>query len=118
MLTITPWLMTSKKTVTKPKVVDKFDIIPEEDYVHQETPHKTSDYMTLFEFTAIVTAYASQLLTPGYTPGIDPAKYNYNVIEMAKAALRERKVRLVVRRELPSGETEDYFAWEMKLPPL
>jgi len=95
----------------------KSTVIPEEEYVPQERPKKTYRFMTLFEFTALVTARATQLLST-HTPQVDPAKYNYRVDDIARAEVLGRNIRLVIRRELPNGETEDFHAWEMEFPPL
>ena len=80
----------------------------------QVSSHRTSQNMTIYEFSALVTARAIQLT-------VDSPKGNYgtfNPIEIAKGELRDRLTTLVVRRKLSDGTIDDWKASDMIMPPL
>ena len=112
--------MSSKNKKRHPKAVvndtDDDDEISFEviESLPQVSSHRTSQNMTIYEFSALVTARAIQLT-------VDSPKGNYgtfNPIEIAKGELRDRLTTLVVRRKLPDGTIDDWKASDMIMPPL
>jgi DNA-directed RNA polymerase subunit K/omega len=80
---------------------------------------KTSPYMSIYEYTALLNARTLQISKPMYedapkVPLINPE--DYDPISIATRELKAGLINLVIRRKLPDGTTEDWFPSEMYLP--
>ena len=92
-----------------------------EEYVAPVHAKKTSPYMSLYEYTALIRSRALQLGTPGTEPKIkiDPENpEEYDPINIATKEVQMCLVSLVVRRTLTDGTTEDWYLKDMIFPRL
>lgn len=111
---------TKKKVVEKKrKVTEKSDILEEEEFVSVPEEKKTSPYMSIYEYTALIRARALQLGTPGAEPKIELDPENpeeYDPINIATREVRECLITLIIRRTLTDGSTEDWYPKDMIFP--
>ena len=86
---------------------------------------KTSPYMSQYEYCALVTARAAQLsnrftsTTPESLKTIPEDKrrgQDYDPLYIAIKDITNKTAKLIVRRKLPDGSTEDWSLQEMILP--
>lgn len=89
-----------------------------EDYTRPKE-RKTSPYMSIYEYTALLNARTLQISKPMYedapkVPLVTPE--DYDPISIATRELKAGLINLVIRRKLPDGTTEDWFPREMYLP--
>lgn len=107
-----------KKTKEKPLDVSESSIIEDEYEVPIEVK-KTSPYMSIYEYTALVRARALQLGPSGDEPKI-PLNFEnpeeYDPINIATKEVDMCLVSLIIRRSLPDGTTEDWHPRDMIYP--
>lgn len=80
---------------------------------------KTSPYMSIYEYTALLNARTLQLSKPLYedTPKVPlNSSEDYDPISIATRELKDGVICLVIRRTLSDGNTEDWLPSEMYLP--
>lgn len=85
------------------------------------TEKKTSEYMSVYEYTALVRFRALQLGFPGVYPNIeiDPSKpEDFDPINIATKETRLCLTTLIIRRTLTDGSTEDWDPKEMIFPKI
>lgn len=99
----------SKDDVIK-KVSDKTEIT--EKYIDVE--HKTTKYMSIYEYSSLISARSLQLLKQ--PPILDTQ--NLSMMDVAEKEIRARVTKLVVRRTLPNGDVDNWLASEMEFPDL
>jgi DNA-directed RNA polymerase I, II, and III subunit RPABC2 len=73
---------------------------------------KTSPYMSIYEYTALISARASVISNSGGTPMIE----GFDPIIIARQEVDKGLVTLMIRRSLPDGTYEDWRPSEM-IPP-
>jgi DNA-directed RNA polymerase subunit K/omega len=83
-----------------------------------EEKKKTKPYMSEYEFCALASARAAQLSSrmEGVKPMVTIA--STDPLQIAIKEIREKKVNLVVRRNLPDGTKEDHYLKDMILPKI
>ena len=75
----------------------------------------TNPYMTTFEYDTLKATRSSQL-DQGYPPKISIPDNITDTVKIAERELKAYALDLIVRRELPSGYTENIPANELLLP--
>ena len=108
----------SKRTPETKKVPShrEFDVIGPEEYVHSDQK-QTTPYMSNYEYAALINARSIQLFTSGATPLIDlVTPEDYDVLNIATKEIKMGLPKLVVRRRLIDGSSEDYHLKDMILP--
>ena len=107
-----------RKNVTKAAADAPFKIvemaIEEEEYVHAPVQKKTTPYMSVYEYSALIATRCLQLEIPGQYPKVETGSFDYVVI--ATAEVRAGLVNLIIRRTLPDGSTEDLHPKDKFLP--
>jgi hypothetical protein len=91
--------------------------IEEENFVEKKVQRKTSRYASIYEYSAIVAAHTLKLTSKKVLPELDPAFFDYNMMNLAEAEVDAKKVHLAIRRHLSDGTTEDWYAHELIFPP-
>jgi len=76
---------------------------------------KTTPYMTIYEYSSLITARALQL-SSGEIPNVPVT--TYDSLTLAKEEIDQKLPTLVVRRHFPDGSSEDWHLKEMILPIL
>jgi DNA-directed RNA polymerases I, II, and III subunit RPABC2 len=105
----------SKKQKTSQN--DEVNILQEEEYVYCEKPRKTNPYMSLYEYSALIDVRALQLGFKNNLPKIDPTEIeNYDPLNIAKLEIKRKLLSLVIRRYLPDGSYEDWYAKDLDSP--
>jgi DNA-directed RNA polymerase subunit K/omega len=92
-------------------------IVPQEDYVPQTATRKTTPYMSVYEYSALIMARVLQLGSPGAMPLI-PLKTmdDYDPLIIATKEVNARLPPLVIRRKLADGSIEDWLLTDTKEP--
>jgi DNA-directed RNA polymerase I, II, and III subunit RPABC2 len=93
--------------------LSKFEIIDfkEEEKIYSTNKRITKNILTKYEKTRILGIRA-QMIASGSLPSIKLPKHRIiNAFDIAKLELKEKKIPLLVRRQLPSGQYED---WKIK----
>lgn len=96
-----------------------FEIVAQQDgQMQQEGPartSRTSRYLTKFEKIKVLQTRATQLKNNA-TPWVTIDKGLSDPMEVAMKELREKKIRVSIRRFLPDGTFEDHRVDELDLP--
>lgn len=111
--------ISKKVSVVGKKEAAKSDVLEEEEFVKPMEEKKTSPYMSIYEYTALIRARALQLGTPGAEPKIELNPGNpeeYDPINIATREVRECLITLIIRRTLTDGTTEDWYPKDMIFP--
>lgn len=95
------------------------DVIEEEEYIPVVETKKTTPYMSIYEYTALIRARALQLGGGGGEPKIllnpdNPEEYD--PINIATKEVDTCLVTLIIRRTLTDGTTEDWHPKDMIYP--
>lgn len=80
---------------------------------------KTKPYMSIYEYSALISARAAQLTSrfESAKPLIPITKpEEHDPMYIATQEVKKKLVRLVVRRHLPDGTTEDFTLQELEFP--
>ena len=80
-----------------------------------DTSHKTTKYMSIYEYSALINARALQLFKD--KPKID-TKGETDLLRIAEQEIKSRRTNLVVRRKLPNGQIDTWLASDMEFPDL
>jgi len=93
--------------------ISKFEIIDfkEEEKIYSTNKRITKNFLTKYEKTRILGIRA-QMISSGAMPSIKlPKQQILNAFDIAKLELKEKKIPLLIRRQLPNGQYED---WKIK----
>ena len=74
----------------------------------------TSTYMSTYEITKIIGERAMQLEN-GSEPFVEVKYGEIDNIAIAERELKEGKLDMIIRRILPSGNSEDWLVSELKI---
>jgi len=110
----------TKKTSSSKKVETlESDVLEEEEYVPVVEVKKTTPYMSIYEYTALIRSRALQLGPSGGEPKIPLNPENpeeYDPINIATKEVDMCLVTLIIRRTLTDGTTEDWHPKDMIYP--
>lgn len=83
---------------------------------NMESKRKTSNFMTRYEYTKLISARAVQISNGGER-GTPLVKIEgvFDPIEIAKAELKERVIPLKIVRNLPDGTVEEFSIDEINI---
>lgn len=96
------------KTEDKQSVYNKLNVIYK-DGVIDDPNHKTTPFMTRYEYTNILSARC-KMLTHGARPFVQVFEGD-NIKDIAKRELKEKKIPFIIQRPIPNG-TFEY--WRVK----
>ena len=113
------------KTLSKTKIISKDNKSPnDENFISDlksENNHKTTEYMSIYEYAMIIEARALQL-DMNDTPKIniyDNDSKTYDSLSIAREELNKRLLSdLIIRRYLSDGSYDDHMVNEMVFPKL
>jgi DNA-directed RNA polymerase I, II, and III subunit RPABC2 len=110
--------MPPKKNVQPMKSSNSDSIVDdEENYQPSSSTKKTTPYMSNYEYCALISARALLLGIPGNTPKVKiDSSLDYDPINIATREVKLKVAPLVIRRKLPSGESEDWLLKDLILP--
>jgi DNA-directed RNA polymerase subunit K/omega len=91
--------------------------ITEEIYVPKEIIKKTSPYMSVYEYTALISARAAIISNSGDSPKVHiSTEEDYDPINIATKEVQQHLVTLIIRRKFPDGTSEDWKPSSMFFP--
>lgn len=93
----------------------------EDEYLLKDMPPpqlKTSNNMTIFEYSRVLTNRINKLYQGREIPLVDPNLYNYRTLDIARAELDGGLLDSVICRILPDGTKEFIEVNKMKFPKL
>ena len=93
---------------------EDIEILDSNENSTKSSVHKTTPYMTKYEYTRIISRRAIDI-SNNYPITIDP-RGEINPIEIAKRELYARTLPLTIRRYLPTGEHDDWNVNDLILP--
>ena len=79
---------------------------------------RTSNIMSLYEYTEVVSVRASHLNEDPSTPVFTDTKGCYDVISIAKKEIAERRCPFIIQRKVSETKVEHWAVNEMELPEL
>lgn len=91
---------------------EEFEIV--EDCNVSNSNRKTNPYMSIYEYTVLISKWASHISNTGEGSGyLEEGK---DPVLIAKEDVDNHRATLIIRRKLPDGTTEDWRPDEMYFP--
>lgn len=97
-------------------LIEKSEIITEEEFIPSSLKKKTTPYMSQYEYTALILARALQLTSPYGIPLISIKNIDPDPLVIARLEINARLPPLVIRRTLNDNTIEDWCLTDKSNP--